>query len=108
MEGSFWEQRSKEDGVQVLGSLKATFTRSPVAEALLAEEILEQAKKDMQEHIPAYEQETRAGREGQPFLVGEEGFPVWLRSRCWPSRVLTMLTYRDVRMGAGDRGGLQH
>lgn len=55
VEGSFWEQNSKQDGLQVLGSLRAVFTYNPVAEARLAEQILEQAKEDMQSHVPAYD-----------------------------------------------------
>lgn len=52
--GSFWEQGTKT-GRTVLGSLRASFERSPVAEARVAEQILETARRDMLAHIPAYE-----------------------------------------------------
>ena len=53
VKASFWEQQSKEDGMQVLGSVKASFQYNPLREARIAEQVLEQAVTDMKKHTPA-------------------------------------------------------
>lgn len=51
---TFWEQPTKDEP-QVLGSLRASFERSPIREARIAEQILAEVVKDMRKHVPAYD-----------------------------------------------------